>query len=67
MSISQVLKTIEDNSIELVRFEQTDMYGIAHSKTIPARHFRKKATEGLNFFLGHLSYDPMAGFIQATG
>nr|XP_054771259.1 lengsin-like [Lytechinus pictus] len=54
MSLEQVegaLTLIEDHNLTAIRFEQTDMHGIARCKTIPACHFKEKATKGVNFVL----------------
>lgn len=58
---------IAANNIEFVRFEQSDMHGIARSKTIPARHFARFARNGLNFLLGQLAFDAQAGVAMGTG
>ncbi|XP_071510557.1 lengsin-like [Diadema antillarum] len=63
MALETILQEIDEENIAFVRFEQTDVYGVARSKTIPARHFAEKASGGLNFYLGHLGYDPQAGFV----
>ncbi|XP_033107205.1 lengsin-like [Anneissia japonica] len=65
--MESILKRIKDNKIEIVRFEQTDMFGISRSKLIPARHFKSKAENGLNFYMGHLGADSMSNFIPGTG
>ena len=67
MNLETILKTIEDKGIKSVRFEQTDIYGVPRSKTIPARHFHDKASNGLNFFLGILGLDPIGESVEGTG
>ena len=67
MNLETILKTIENKGIKSVRFEQTDIYGIPRSKTIPARHFREKASNGLNFSLGNLGLDPIGEPVKGTG
>ncbi|XP_041453395.1 lengsin-like [Lytechinus variegatus] len=66
MSLSQVLEDIEEKGITAVRFEQTDLNGVARSKLIPSRHFKDKA-EGANFYLGHIGMDVQAGVVSGTG
>ncbi|XP_041463573.1 lengsin-like [Lytechinus variegatus] len=67
MSLNQVLEEIEEKGITGVRFEQTDLNGVARSKLIPSRHFKDKATGGVNFYLGHIGMDVQAGVIPGTG
>jgi glutamine synthetase len=45
----------EDGGFEYIRFEQTDLNGLSRSKTVPVRHFRRYAENGLTFFGGLLS------------
>lgn len=66
-SIQQILKEIQEDSVEVVRFEMSDYYGIAHCKGIPTRHFREKAENGIPFFMGHLAFDPQAAIAPNTG
>ncbi|XP_072171094.1 lengsin-like [Diadema setosum] len=63
----EVLQEIKEQDILAVRFEQTDMNGIARSKTIPSCHFREKATGGLNFYLGHVALGVQAELIEGAG
>lgn len=67
MDIQQVLKKIEEESIEFVRFEQGDTYGVARTKIVPSEHFEEKATGGLLFYLGHLGFDPQANIADNSG
>ncbi|XP_041471654.1 lengsin-like [Lytechinus variegatus] len=64
MDVDEIECSFVYNGISFVRFEQTDLYGVARSKTIPAQHFKRKAVNGLNFSLGHLGYDPKAGCVE---
>ena len=54
-SLESVMKIIEKQKLEFIRFEFTDMYGIARCKIIPARHFKEKATNGIGIPLAHLA------------
>ena len=58
MSLSEALKSIADNDIEFVRFELSDIHGIARSKMITAPNFKKKASEGINYNIGVMAYEP---------
>ena len=60
-------KQMDDGDVEFVRFEQSDAHGISRSKTIPARHVRDFAENGLNFLLGQLGFDVQAGVAPGTG
>src|SRR5438309_1609223 len=57
----------EDGGFEYVRFEQTDLHGLSRSKIVPARHFRRFAENGLNFFGGLLGLDLQGGISSGTG
>lgn len=65
--LTEIETQIAEAGIEFVRFEQTDTHGIARSKTIPVRHFRRFAEAGLNFLLGQLGFDVQAGVAPGTG
>ncbi|XP_071479844.1 lengsin-like [Diadema antillarum] len=67
MNLDKVLELMREKDIKYVRFEQTDINGVARSKTIPARHFKEKVTGGLNFRLGHLGMDVKATIISGSG
>ena len=47
MDIDKILKVIEDNAIEMVRFEQTEFNGIPIGRDIPTRLFRKRVEDGV--------------------
>lgn len=47
MSLSKVLESISDNHLEFIRMEISDVYGIARSRTVPARHFENTCKSGL--------------------
>ena len=57
MALKTVLKQIEELDIHYIRFEFSDLYGIARSRVISARHFREKC-KGLNLGLDHFAMDP---------
>ncbi|XP_033095738.1 lengsin-like, partial [Anneissia japonica] len=50
-----------------VRFEAVDMFGISRSKLIPARHFKSKSENGINFYGGYLGADSLSNFLAGTG
>lgn len=60
-------KRIAADGVEFVRFEQTDTHGISRSKTVPVRHWRRFAEDGLNFLLGQMGFDVQAGVAPGTG
>jgi glutamine synthetase len=55
MNLLNVEGFFEDGGFEYVRFEQSDLNGLSRSKTVPVRHFRQYAENGLTFFGGLLS------------
>ncbi len=65
--IAEVEQCFLSDGVEFVRFEQTDTHGISRSKTVPIRHFRQFASQGLNFLLGQLGFDVQAGVAPGTG
>ncbi|XP_072175643.1 lengsin-like [Diadema setosum] len=67
MNCEEILREIEKEELLAVRFEQTDMNGIARSKIIPSCHFKEKATGGLGVVLGHLAFGVQAELIADTG
>ncbi len=66
-SLAAFEKQIASAGVEFIRFEQTDTHGIARSKTVPVRHFKRFAQQGLNFLLGQLGLDAQAGVASGTG
>ncbi|XP_072051826.1 lengsin-like [Amphiura filiformis] len=65
---STVLSEIRNNNIEYIRMELSDQYGIARSKTIPARHFKRKTAIGQNFSqLSYAVFDPHGEIVMGTG
>jgi glutamine synthetase len=65
--VAAVERRIAADRVEFVRFEQSDTHGISRSKTVPVRHFRHFAEDGLNFLLGHLGFDVQAFVAPGTG
>ncbi len=65
--LTELEKRMAEVGIEFIRFEQSDTHGISRSKTVPVRHFRRFAEEGLNFLLGQLGFDVQAGVAPGTG
>ena len=61
------MEQMKKDDVHFVRFEQTDTYGVARSKTVPVKHFYEKATGGLPFYLGHIGFDPQANIAPGTG
>lgn len=67
MDLSDVRRIIADQSIEFIRFEQSDTHGISRSKLVPARHLERFSVDGLNFLLGQLGFDVQGGVAPGTG
>ena len=59
MDLAKVTESIENNGVELVRFELSDIYGVARCKTIPSSFFGKKAAEGLNYGVTFMAKDQL--------
>lgn len=72
-SIAALEERITADGVEFIRFEQSDTHGISRSKTVPTRHFRHFAENGLNFLLGQLGFDvqgfvaPHTGYMEELG
>lgn len=67
MDLSEADLWLNEGGYEFVRFTQTDLHGMTRSKTVPVRHFRRFAENGLNFFGGLLGLDIQAGVAPGTG
>lgn len=67
MELNEAERWLREGGYEFVRFTQTDLHGMTRSKTIPVRHFRRFAENGLNFFGGLLGLDIQAGVAPGTG
>src|SRR5919206_2439009 len=65
--LASLQRQLAADGVEFVRFEQSDTHGISRSKTIPVRHVRDFAEDGLNFLLGQLGFDVQAGVAPGTG
>jgi glutamine synthetase len=66
-SIQEVEDHLTREEFDYVRFEQPDLHGMSRSKTVPARHFRRYAEQGLNFLGGLLGLDAQGGVAPGTG
>jgi glutamine synthetase len=58
---------LAEQGFDYVRFEQPDLHGLSRSKTVPARHFRHYAGNGLNFVGAVLGFDAQGGVAAGTG
>ncbi len=58
---------LAEHGFDYVRFEQPDLHGMSRSKTVPVRHFRRFAEDGLNFLGGLLGLDLQGGVASGTG
>ncbi|XP_072040919.1 lengsin-like [Amphiura filiformis] len=65
MALENIMTQIEENQIDFIRFEFSDMYGIARSKIVPSRHFREKVN-GINIPLVHLTMDPQCNLVKCS-
>jgi glutamine synthetase len=66
-SIDSIKKTIRDNDIHFVRFEQADLHGVSRSKTVPVGCFMDYVENGLNFYGGLLGLDIQSMVPTGTG
>ncbi|XP_070580393.1 lengsin-like [Ptychodera flava] len=57
---------IDGGNIEFVRFEQADINGISRSKIVPARHFARKAIEGVKVDSSNFVLDPKDERVHGT-
>lgn len=67
ISVESIKKQVRDHSIEFVRFEQSDMYGVSRSKTVPVGCFMDYIENGLNFYGGLLGLDIQSMVPTGTG
>ncbi|XP_033103626.1 lengsin-like isoform X1 [Anneissia japonica] len=65
--IEKLLSRIRDANIKFVRFEVVDMFGISRLKLIPARHFKSKAENGMNFHVSYLGSKSLGNMLTGTG
>src|SRR5262249_46842500 len=66
-TIQGVEERLAAEEFEYVRFEQPDLHGLSRSKTVPLRHFRHFAENGLNFLGGLLGLAVQGGVASGTG
>jgi len=66
-TIQEAEEHLAGEGFEYVRFEQPDLHGMSRSKTVPARHFRRYAEQGLNFLGGLLGLDAQGGVAPGSG
>ncbi|XP_071503235.1 lengsin-like [Diadema antillarum] len=67
MSLASVLDAIDKHNIEFVRMEISDVYGIARSRTIPARHVERTARSGLFMPMATYAFDPAGSCADEYG
>ncbi|XP_072029980.1 lengsin-like [Amphiura filiformis] len=65
--LDQVLQKMATDDVHLVRWEQSDTYGIARSKTIRAVHFRERTNDGFPYYIGMVGIDPQFSLVHNTG
>ena len=57
MSLGKALEAMHNHKIEFVRMEISDVYGIARSRIVPARHFESFCKSGMFFPMAAYSFD----------
>ncbi|MFZ5810675.1 MAG: glutamine synthetase family protein [Thermodesulfobacteriota bacterium] len=65
--LDSIKKTIRDQDIQFVRFEQADLHGVSRSKTVPVGCFMDYVENGLNFYGGLLGLDVQSMVPTGTG
>lgn len=65
--IDEAERYLAEQGFDYVRFEQPDLHGMSRGKTVPARHFRHYAEQGLNFLGGLLGLDLQGRVASGTG
>ncbi|QLA14672.1 glutamine synthetase family protein [Desulfolutivibrio sulfoxidireducens] len=66
-SLDSIRKTIRDQDIHFIRFEQADLHGVSRSKTVPVGCFMDYVENGLNFYGGLLGLDVQSMVPKGTG
>jgi glutamine synthetase len=66
-SIDGIKKTIRDQDIHFIRFEQADLHGVSRSKIVPVGCFMDYVENGLNFYGGLLGLDIQSMVPTGTG
>lgn len=64
--VAEIEEIISNQNVKFIRLEQTDMHGIARSKTIMSRDFRERVQGGHNFY-PFLATDPAQSNVRGTG
>lgn len=65
--IAAAEQEIEEQGIELVRFETPDLNGVSRGKTVAADHFRHYATDGLSLVSDIFAWDHECWVATGTG
>ena len=65
--MEKIMKSLKENGIKTVRFEQSNSYGIAHGRAIPVKHFEHAAKHGVNMSLGYQAFDARGFPASKTG
>jgi glutamine synthetase len=60
MDLKQVMKIIEDNNIEFIRYESPDVNGISRGKLVGLDNFQRTVDKGLAMVSDLLTWDPQA-------
>ncbi|XP_072046478.1 lengsin-like [Amphiura filiformis] len=62
--IGNIMSRMKADDVKFVRFELSDIYGVARSKIVPVKHFESKATRGTEFSFSYMAWDPSGNFIS---
>jgi len=60
MKLAEVMKIIEENKIEFIRFESPDVNGISRGKLVALANFERVVEKGLAMVSDLLTWDPQA-------
>lgn len=65
--IAGLMKRLQAEGIEYLRFEMPDMHGVSRSKTVPVDKVEAYARRGLNFYGGVLGLDTSSNVVPMSG
>jgi glutamine synthetase len=66
-SAHEFAQSLQENSVEYVRFELPDLAGLSRGKTVPIAHVESYARHGLNLYGGTVTLDSASLPIAGTG
>ncbi|XP_072015602.1 lengsin-like [Amphiura filiformis] len=65
--LDKVLQKMTADDVQFVRWEQSDTYGVARSKTARKCNFSDKVNNGFPFYLGFVAVDPQCNIVHNSG